>query len=848
MTAMNLHLLFRADTAAARKGTAEIKAELDALKAKAGQSGAAMSSSMRGAAEGASDLAGAVGEIGRGGAGLAPLPGQLQATGTSAGMAAGGVGNLVAQFNDIGMMLAAGQNPLMLAIQQGTSITQVIGPMGAAGAAKALGAAFLSMMSPLNLATLGVIALGATATQWLMGAGEEALTLSERVDGLTDAFDAYRASAAIANLATGEAAAKFGFAADKAARYHEVLAGINGMRLDQQFAGAGQGMLDQIGANMDARANEIGNLTGASQFFGLGDNVMFGEGARQLRSELIPLIQSLQDFRDATNVEDRIVALETALARAAELAQQDGKVGQGKGSEQELLDSMTATLDVLTQLRTEEQQVQQSRAQMAQEYGGILRQQWAERAQFANDEIGRLNEEAAMKQLVARWGEDSLIVTRARVQAERDAYAELVASEVGANALADGMMAAWDNANGVASVDVQGNIALAEGATWSWADAMGAVGAEISGILSALSSLGGGMIGNAAKFVEINALKAGKSVAEAERARREFQIDNEFDAREASAGNFAERMLIRAERLVATRGLDLDAELGNLRADANERDRAARRGSSGGGRGGGGAAMNEDLREAQRLFDATRTDAEKYEAELARIEELYAKGAISQETHARAIEMIGEKYLGTTNAAKALAEWNGQIKDAIIDMATGGVDSFGRLEEAMKRALAQALLFGEGPLSGFLGFDGGGLLGSIFKTDLPAKADGGLLTGPGTGRSDSILLRASNGEYIVNAAATAKHRPLLEAINAGTLPAFANGGLIGTPRLLRQGANAGGADQAARRAVFEINVSGTGNSEIRAGVHEAIRAAFDEYSNRQLPGLVRMIQTDRWGD
>jgi hypothetical protein len=54
-------------------------------------------------------------------------------------------------------------------------------------------------------------------------------------------------------------------------------------------------------------------------------------------------------------------------------------------------------------------------------------------------------------------------------------------------------------------------------------------------------------------------------------------------------------------------------------------------------------------------------------------------------------------------------------------------------------------------------------------------ADGGPVRGPGTGRSDSILARVSNGEFIVNAASTARHRPLLEAINA---PAFADGGMV----------------------------------------------------------------------
>ena len=59
-----------------------------------------------------------------------------------------------------------------------------------------------------------------------------------------------------------------------------------------------------------------------------------------------------------------------------------------------------------------------------------------------------------------------------------------------------------------------------------------------------------------------------------------------------------------------------------------------------------------------------------------------------------------------------------------------------------------------------------------------AKADGGMISGPGTGRSDSIPAYVSNGEFIVNADATAKHRALLEGINAG-VPRFADGGAVG---------------------------------------------------------------------
>lgn len=48
-----------------------------------------------------------------------------------------------------------------------------------------------------------------------------------------------------------------------------------------------------------------------------------------------------------------------------------------------------------------------------------------------------------------------------------------------------------------------------------------------------------------------------------------------------------------------------------------------------------------------------------------------------------------------------------------------------------------------------------------------ARAGGGPVYGPGTSTSDSVLLRASAGEYVINAAAYAKNKALVEAINNG---------------------------------------------------------------------------------
>ena len=67
--------------------------------------------------------------------------------------------------------------------------------------------------------------------------------------------------------------------------------------------------------------------------------------------------------------------------------------------------------------------------------------------------------------------------------------------------------------------------------------------------------------------------------------------------------------------------------------------------------------------------------------------------------------------------------------------------------------------------------------------------NGGYVSGPGTGRSDSIPARLSNGEFVVNAASTRQYLPLLEAINGnGMGPTIQLAGFIrnalGDPTLI----------------------------------------------------------------
>lgn len=89
--------------------------------------------------------------------------------------------NVAAQFQDIAVQLAGGQSPLLIGLQQGTQLTQALGTGGAAGAVALLGSAFKSLISPTSLATIGVIALGGAAVQYIGTALSGVGDLDERL-------------------------------------------------------------------------------------------------------------------------------------------------------------------------------------------------------------------------------------------------------------------------------------------------------------------------------------------------------------------------------------------------------------------------------------------------------------------------------------------------------------------------------------------------------------------------------------------------------------------------------------------------------------------------------------------
>lgn len=131
------------------------------------------------------------------------------------------------------------------------------------------------------------------------------------------------------------------------------------------------------------------------------------------------------------------------------------------------------------------------------------------------------------------------------------------------------------------------------------------------------------------------------------------------------------------------------------------------------------------------------------------------------------IEDLKEKYDLTPKQVSTLFKVLG------IKRAKGDVDNLnGSIDNLPDKKVVQIILQGVNDLQDAIG----GVFGSG-KGPGQGHASGGLITGPGTGTSDSIPARLSNGEFVMRAAA-------VDHYGAGTLAAmnrnrFAAGGLVG---------------------------------------------------------------------
>ncbi|WP_338531650.1 hypothetical protein [Nitratireductor thuwali] len=168
-----------------------------------------------------------------------------------------------------------------------------------------------------------------------------------------------------------------------------------------------------------------------------------------------------------------------------------------------------------------------------------------------------------------------------------------------------------------------------------------------------------------------------------------------------------------------------------------------------GASGGAKKALDPMAREAARIIEQTRTPLEQYQAQIARLSELLAAGAIKQDTYNRAVLQAQDAFDKATKDAEknmfSLEKVGQSIAGTITSAFQGLIDGSKKLKDVLADVLSQlgSMLLNSAFRSLFSFGGGGGGLGGMFAdmAGIPSFANGGTILPGGAGGIDSQLVQ-----------------------------------------------------------------------------------------------------------
>jgi hypothetical protein len=186
------------------------------------------------------------------------------------------------------------------------------------------------------------------------------------------------------------------------------------------------------------------------------------------------------------------------------------------------------------------------------------------------------------------------------------------------------------------------------------------------------------------------------------------------------------------------------------------------------------AQASMDL-QAANIAQQVMSPAERYAQDLANLKTVYENTSMTAETFAArqqqlaegigaTWQQVGSQVMGSfSQLASAFAKNNKTM--GVAAKAFGIAQAIINTQLAVTKALAT---YGPTPM-GYLAVAGAVAQGAASVATITAQgfASGGLVNGPGTSVSDSIPAMLSNGEFVMNAEATRRNLPDLQAMNSG---------------------------------------------------------------------------------
>ena len=148
----------------------------------------------------------------------------------------------------------------------------------------------------------------------------------------------------------------------------------------------------------------------------------------------------------------------------------------------------------------------------------------------------------------------------------------------------------------------------------------------------------------------------------------------------------------------------------------------------------------------------------------------------------KAATSIFSSFSGAMSKSEGAAgNFGGAVMNVFGSLGKGASSIFGSVLQALSSSSGGGGGLFSSIVSGAMSLFGDTKMGLGYNDVGPRFAEGGSVSGPGTGTSDSIPAMLSNGEFVVNAKASSKYRGLLSAINTNRVSRFAAGGAVGDP-------------------------------------------------------------------
>lgn len=412
----------------------------------------------------------------------------------------------------------------------------------------------------------------------------------------------------------------------------------------------------------------------------------FGIGAARGR-ELYEALAMLERIKFEQNLSASVAALGVSLEGVTDL------IGQWDYATLQLPEALRADAlnlagDAAEKLRTEYGLTLAQARQVTNAVGDVRMAKGPEEAAKAASELARSLLDAHM----AGAKLPPELIDAARNAAETGVASQRMAAMLGfARREAGGLPAPLTQSEqlvyGLASgaQSALNSLGLSTGETWNWASAMSGVKAELLGILSVVSQIGGGLIARASKFVELNALRAGKSVADARVEVERFNTTLEWDKQISTVDDsgvlgWARRKALEAGKALDLANMSMDATIAVERKAASESEKAAAKGGK--ARASASEKAAKALTKEQERWEDLLDPMAKYRREMTNLAKL--QGELTPEIYAKA-----QKYLNDQLGESIPLV--GDLSDAWADFVLSGGKSISGLGDMFKGMLRQMI-------------------------------------------------------------------------------------------------------------------------------------------------------------